>query len=347
MVLSRRFIALLLFPLLLFSKDIDTFYGKIAVEEPVLIELIESPAFQRLKHIHHYGVSYYTTHREEFSRFDHCLGVFTILRVKGCSLKEQIAGLLHDVSHTVFSHVGDWVFRQENKEDGYQDLIHAEYLKACGIGEILQKHGYAVEEILPEEEFFPALECPLPSLCADRIDYNIQGAFHQKFITHAEALQILNDLQFIDNRWIFTNQELALKLARFSLFMTVDCWGSPTNYLISRWLADALIRAVELHLITDYDLHFGLDQTVWDTLMNQNDAYIAERMQRVMNGADYYFFTHESEADFVIRSKNRGINPWIRTTYGDKRLSEIDPLYASEYARVSEMLKKGWSVKVR
>jgi hypothetical protein len=52
------------------GKPIETFYGAIAVEEPVLLELIESSAFQRLKYIHQYCVSYYTTHREEYTRYD-------------------------------------------------------------------------------------------------------------------------------------------------------------------------------------------------------------------------------------------------------------------------------------
>jgi hypothetical protein len=55
-------------PLSLFGKQIETFYGAIEVDEPVLLELIESPAFQRLKLIHQYGVAYYTTHREEYKR---------------------------------------------------------------------------------------------------------------------------------------------------------------------------------------------------------------------------------------------------------------------------------------
>ena len=119
----------------LFSATILTFYGVLEVEEPVLLELIDSQAFQRLKSIHQYGVSYYTTHREEYTRYDHSLGVFAILRLKNASLEEQIAGLLHDVSHTVFSHVGDWIF-QENE---YQDLIHSDFLERYGLGDILRK----------------------------------------------------------------------------------------------------------------------------------------------------------------------------------------------------------------
>src|SRR5579872_6615413 len=123
-VLNRLALLIILFALELWGETIDTFYGSIEVEEPVLLELIHSPSFQRLKSIHQYGVAYYTTHREEYNRFDHSLGVFAILRAKGAPLDEQIAGLLHDISHTAFSHVGDWVFGKEYQEDDYQSIIY-------------------------------------------------------------------------------------------------------------------------------------------------------------------------------------------------------------------------------
>jgi uncharacterized protein len=128
----------------LFGETIATFYGPIEVEEPVLLELLKSPAVQRLKQVHQYGVAYYTTHCEEYNRLDHSLGVFAILRKNGASLKEQISGLLHDVSHTVFSHVGDWVFGKEYQEEDYQSMIYKIYLSHSGIEDILIKHGYTI-----------------------------------------------------------------------------------------------------------------------------------------------------------------------------------------------------------
>ncbi len=128
----------------LFARPIETFYGTIEVSEPVLLEIIESKPMQRLKGVHQYGISYYTTHREEYNRFDHSVGVFAILRLKGASLHEQIAGLLHDVSHTVFSHAGDYVYNPTTPQESYQDDIHSWFLQKYGIGEILKKHGVTI-----------------------------------------------------------------------------------------------------------------------------------------------------------------------------------------------------------
>lgn len=49
------------------------------------------------------------------TRFDHSVGVMLLVKKLGGSVEEQIAGLLHDVSHTAFSHVVDYVLIIEMK----------------------------------------------------------------------------------------------------------------------------------------------------------------------------------------------------------------------------------------
>lgn len=332
----------LVLPLFLCARQVDTFYGTIEVEEPLLLELIDSPAFQRLKHIHQYGVSYYTTHREEYNRYDHSLGVFTILRVKGASLEEQIAGLLHDVSHTAFSHVGDWIFNKENQDKDYQNSIHPAYLSQSGLEQILNKHGYQIEQILPSGDLFPALENTLPNLCADRIDYNIQGAYYQGFLTYEEALILFKDLRFDNLKWISSQPELMKKLTRFSLFMTQDCWGSPINYVTSRWLADAILRAIEIGSLSSIHLHFGTDQAIWNLLINHSDEII--QMYRVLHARDYITLVDPDQAALVVKSKFRGINPWISLGKDCQRLTELDGELALEFEQVQQVMRKGWGI---
>lgn len=338
---------LLTLPFILCGKQVDTFYGSIDVQEPVLLELIESPAFQRLKHIHQYGISYYTTHTEEYSRYDHSMGVFAILRLNDASIEEQIAGLLHDVSHTAFSHVGDWVFGKENQDKDYQNDIHPVFLKESGLADILGKYNLTVDQILPKGELFPALENSLPNLCADRLDYNIQGAYYRGFITHKEATEILKSLRFENNRWISNDTQLMKKLALFSLFMTQDCWGSPANYITSRWLADAILRAIDLGTISVTEFHFGTDQEIWDKLILCDDSIIQKKMRMIMD-SDAYFSIIENpdEADFVVKSKFRGVDPWIESGSVCTRLTELDHAFAEEYERVKLTIRKGWLIKV-
>lgn len=338
---------LLLLPsLFLQAREIQTFYGIIEVDEPILLELIDSPAFQRLKSIHQYGVAYYTTHPEEYTRYDHSIGVFTILRLNDFPLKAQIAGLLHDVSHTIFSHVGDWIFKKAHQEKDYQNSIHLSYLHQSGLATILQKHGFCAEELLPTEDSFPFLENSLPNLSADRIDYNIQGAYHQKFITYEEALILLKDLQYVDGAWRGTNSELLKKLSLFSIFMSQDCWSSPHNYVTSLWLAEAILRAVELGSITYHEIHFGVDEQIWNKLIGHPDAVIQEKMEMVLNAKKYYLIVKDDEADFVVKSRFRGIDPWIQVDNTILRLTSLDPLFKCEFFKADKLFKEGWGIKI-
>ena len=335
------------FTLHLAAKPIETFYGIIEVEEPVILELIDSRPMQRLKHVHQYGISYYTTHQEEYSRYDHSLGVFAILRLKGASLNEQIAGLLHDVSHTVFSHVGDYVFGQQDHQTSFQDNVHAWFLKRYGIGDILEKHGMEIDDVLHKSGKFRALEQELPNLCADRIDYNLQGAFHQGFLTRVDVQDILNDLCFQEEKWISTNPMLMKKLTRFSLHMTRSCWGSPINYMTSSWLAKCLAKALELDLISKEEIFFGVDDAVWQKLKALTHPEIQSNFSRILYPYRHFDLVSRQEAEIHAKMKFRGIDPWIRKGEKIVRLSTIDSEMAQEFESVKALMEKGWSIKLK
>lgn len=339
---------ILLLPIALTAREVETFYGVFDVEEPVLLELIDSPAMQRLKKIHQYGVSYYYTHyQEEYTRYDHSIGVFAILRARGASLDEQIAGLLHDVSHTVFSHVGDWVFKVIYQEKDYQNGIHADFLKARGIERILNKYGYTVASIMPTHELFPSLESSLPSLCADRIDYNIQGAYHRGFITYDEAIEAFHDFKYEGSTWVASNVELMKKISLYSYYMSENCWGSALNYIQSRWLADAILRALELGDITQDTIHFGTDDEVWSLLDNHEDPLIQDRLNLLSETKDAFTYVPFQEADHIIKTKFRGIDPLIATKDGIVCLSKIMPEIGQQFIASKALHETGWGIKFR
>lgn len=343
----RCFFVFILFTNCLFSERISTFYGDLEVEEPLLLELIYCPAMQRLKEIHQYGVSYYTkTHPEEYTRFDHSLGVFAILRKKKASLEEQIAGLLHDVSHTVFSHVGDWVYSKENREEDYQSSIHDFYLVRFGIEEILNRYGYQVEHVSPKRKEFVMLEQPLPNLCADRIDYNIQGAYFQGFITKEEAKELVSDLVFENGKWILSNPALAAKITQFSLVMTENCWGSAENFMTSRWLAYAILQGFKIGVISWDDFHFGTDQMIWDRLLTSQDPVIQNYMQMVLFPKKHYRLVHPNQATTFLKFRFRGIDPWIAQNGKISRLTSLNSALNITFQKTQQQSIEGWPVQI-
>lgn len=331
---------------LLFGETVETFYGPVEVDEPVLLELLKHPALLRLEKVHQYGIAYYTTHREEYSRFDHSVGVFALLKKNGASLEEQISGLLHDVSHTVFSHVGDWIFGKEYQEEDYQSIIYKNYLSHSGIEDVLMKYGYTINQIYPKNKAFTMLEQPLPNLCADRIEYNLQGAYYQKFLTKKEVLELYHDLRFIEGKWVGTRVDLLKKLARFPLFMTEDCWGSAANYALSRWLADAMIKGLATGLLSWKEIHVGIDDAVWDKLIHAKDDFIQQRMRMIADYNNYFERVDLQNAEVLVRFRCRGVDPWVIHKGQTLRLTQLDPELAKELEIVRQKAIEGRPIKL-
>ena len=161
---------------------IDRVYGRFEIVEPVIIELINSPSLQRLKNIDQTGYRPFWVKPDieigkyENSRFAHSVGVYLLLKIYNAPIEEQIAGLIHDVSHSAFSHCIDYVLDSgSEKEHNHQDNIFNEFVRKTEIPEILKKYGFDLDYILDDKNF-PLKERDLPDLCADRIDYSLRTA---------------------------------------------------------------------------------------------------------------------------------------------------------------------------
>ncbi|MBI3984663.1 MAG: HD domain-containing protein [Candidatus Levybacteria bacterium] len=131
----------------------DPVYGRQKIDSKVLIELIKSVPVQRLKKIAQFAIpdKYYFV--KNITRFEHSVGVMLLLRKLGASEKEQIAGLLHDVSHTAFSHLIDWVIGNAGGDESYQDERHKSFIKSNALAKILKKYSYKPQEIFEYKHF--------------------------------------------------------------------------------------------------------------------------------------------------------------------------------------------------
>lgn len=329
-------------------KTIRTIYGSFVVHEPVIWELLQSRAMQRLKKVHQYGISNYVdTHVKAYSRFDHSVGVWALLNLYKASLEEQIAGLLHDVSHTVFSHTGDYLFFSDGNE-AYQDGIHEWYLKKQGVDAILQKYGIRLENILPKSGAHTALEQNLPDLCADRIEYNIQEGLMTGMIKPEQVPALLKTLIYRDGTWFFTDVEFAKKIAWVSLYGSVNQWGGPNCYIQNHLAAKALNRALELALISLDDIHFSEDGAVWNVLCESTDPILQDLMVHLKNYKMTFTITSKNDCNFLVQTKLRGVNPWIQLSNGTlKRLIELDDVYSAAYQSTKDLTTNGWPIRTR
>jgi HD superfamily phosphohydrolase len=313
---------------------VNTIYGDFEVTEPVLIDLFNSPVMQRIKYVRQYGVlDYVIKQKKEYTRYEHCVGVWALLKMYGATLEEQIAGLLHDASHTVFSHVADMLFSNQTK-DAYQDDIHEWYLKVCGIDVLLSHHDISLDAILHKSGQHKMLERDLPDICADRLEYNIQAGILTNMLTSQDIKVILNNIRYEHDQWFFVDKESAKKLALVSLFNTEHVWGGFANQCIYTWTVDALKRALHIQLLSLDDIHFSTDPVVWDKLWISNDPYIIECLNKIVSHKDLLARIDPQEKKLLKKGKFRGLNPLVKQNGQLYRLTDIDDEYRKEYDRV-------------
>jgi len=200
----------------------DRIYGAIEINEPIILDLIDSPSIQRMKGVSQHGYFEPYFPGTAYSRFEHSLGVFVLLKKFKAPLLEQIAGLLHDVSHTVFSHVADYIFSNGSEENqNFQDDCFKEFIEKSEIPEILKKHKINCKDILDDTKF-PLKEKKLPDLCADRIDYFFRDLKATNKATQKEIDKFINNLTITDSLWIFKDKDLAKKYTY--LFLETNNW---------------------------------------------------------------------------------------------------------------------------
>lgn len=327
---------------------LTTLYGHLVVENPVIKHILQLPALERLKKISQSGVaSYVIPQVKTWSRYDHSLGVLFLLQRYGASLEEQLAGLLHDVSHTAFSHVADFVFEHTSQLDSYQDSIHEWFLRSCAIDKELALFSISLDEVLHKSGGHKALEQDLPYLCADRLDYNLMGGALFGRITPQEIQELLLHLKFEQDAWFFIDQKRAKRFALIVLENDLHIWGTAWNGILYELAAQALRRAIELKLVSQQELHFSTDEVLWNRLLASNDSVIKDLLHKFFHYQDSYKLVEEGVHDFAFRPKFRGIDPFVKTSSGLVHLSSLDQQFADEYQRVRDLIKRGWFVKLQ
>lgn len=328
------------------SLIIETLYGTATIHEPILIDLINSKAMQRLKNINQYGVEYYVKPLL-YTRYQHSLGVLFLLRHFGASLDEQVFGLLHDVSHTVFSHVADYLFDSILDKYSYQDKIFDWYVEHTDLLPILKQHNMMHICSAKVREGFIMLKNDLPCVCADRLEYNLYGGYIEGLLTQEEVHRIVRSLTYKNNQWVFNDCESAVMFARVPLHLSLATWCAPWNCFVYSEAAILLKRAMEIHLITLDDLRFSTDDHIWDVLRASEDEVVQCSLRRIVDFEHSFEVGSVAVHDFNVKAKFRGIDPFIAIDNTVMRLSAYDNAFKEEYTKVRTVCAKELYIKYR
>ncbi len=209
-------------------------------EGELMMRLIDTPEFQRLRRIKQLGLGLYTYQGAEHSRFTHSLGAFHLMTrvLDRLSEKHDInqedraaaraAALLHDVGHGSFSHVMEKVLGFHHEALTVQVVLSEE----TEIGQLLGAHSPALPgkvAAIIEGNFQPAALAQLVSsqLDVDRMDYLLRdslmtgakyGIYDLEWIINALSIDEEGDRIYVSARaslspiviWLRDRSELVL-----------------------------------------------------------------------------------------------------------------------------------------
>jgi len=158
-------------------------------EGRLLVDLIDTPEFQRLRRVRQLGLAYFAYQSAEHSRFTHSLGAAHLARriLDKLSHKYTIspedriavraAALLHDVGHGAFSHVIESILGFHHEDFTVEAVLSPE----TGIGRALKAYSSdiapAIAAIIRGDFHNVALAQIVSSqLDADRMDYLLRDS---------------------------------------------------------------------------------------------------------------------------------------------------------------------------
>jgi HD superfamily phosphohydrolase len=319
----------------------DPFYGTFEIHEPVLVDLLHAQAVQRLHGVLQHGITGPIGLTQPITRYEHSVGAMLLVRQLGGSLREQIAALLHDVSHTAFSHVIDYVL---NDHDGqsYHDEMKETYVAGTDLPGILARHAYDWTDLMDETPF-PLLEQPSPRLCADRIDYFLRDCIGLGLATQVDVDRAVADLVVGNGRIALKTVEVARWFGH--TFMQADdaSWANFREVGLYELTARAIRRGLALGVITQADFWLT-DAVLWQKLHAAEDAELHSLLALV--SLDTQFAWDEANPTFCVSTKLRAVDPDVWQDGQLRPLSTLDPVFAARRTAYLSDKQGAWPMRV-
>lgn len=328
------------------SFDIEEYYKILCPEFPnFLKKYIELPIMQRLSGIGLLcGTDWTSLYKNRFfySRLDHSVGVALIIWNFTKDKTQTIAGLLHDVSTTVFSHVSDFrkgdALTQTSTEEPTTKMI----LSDSALCKLLESDGIEPKDVV-DYHIYPIADNEIPSLSADRLEYMYpSGVALDGSWTFEEIAKTYNDLIILKNEE--NKEELGFKTIEMAeLYCKKFCMIGHIlqlneNKLCLQLLSQIMSKAVELDVLQEEDFMTLSESKIIEKI----ESFISKKtlsLEEQKFATMYNTFRKMTKVEHTnqklpedkyfcvsLKVKQRYINPLVKVGTNSqqaKRLSEI------------------------
>ncbi len=305
-------------------------------EELMIMELIDTIAFQRLRRIKQLGAASLLFHGAESSRFTHSIGVFCIARKiykrliesksQFCENKFILYGaaLLHDLGHGPLSHTSEAIF-DHNHEEWSQNLVE----NYSPINSILKKY----DEELPRQiaELFESKQLfskPLKTLISseidcDRLDYLLRDSYNTGTKYGLVDLErIISALTFSPDGNIAIKPKGVIAIEHFLVLRNL-MYRTIYNHRIneiSTWILEKIIFTIK----HNFENKIWLDKSLFKWIFSSSEINFDD----FIRNDDVTFYYH------LIRWKDESLEPLSTLC---KMFIDRDLLKASDISFLSKI----------
>ena len=257
----------------------DPLHGAITLDrqdpvEQLLIRLIDTPAFQRLRRVRQLGAASLTFHGAESSRFTHALGVmeltrkaFDLLVKRYPSLASQratvlCAALLHDIGHGPYSHTAEAIFKTHHEHWTRRIIGESAPVQAL-LAEFDPALTAAIASVYTHQHSLPLVwQLVSSQLDCDRLDYLMRDSYFTGASYGSLDLdRIVRSMDMDDDGNLMVSHKGQTAVEHYLLvryFMYAQVYNHPKNLAATWTLQRAFERAQKCFAANDLDV----DETV-------------------------------------------------------------------------------------
>lgn len=304
-------------------KHYDVVWGNVEIEDKSIQKIIKHSAFKRLKNIWISTYGYLFELKRNSTRYEHSIGVYLLLKNFKASEEEQVAGLIHDISHTALSHVSTYAFQGKYTGVEFHELQHEKIVKNSGLAELINNSGFDTNKLL-HNSAHTLLENELPDICADRIDYALRDGLHLQILSRQQVNTVLKGLKVYNGEFIFKNLEAAYIYSFNFYLLNLMYYGSATEAHFNHDFGNLVKFAVKEGILKENDW-FTDDVYVTNKLKKSKNDKIKKWLAKYNNRLVVYEDTENPSETFS--KKIRIVDPKVLQKGKLSRLSELSPVY--------------------
>ncbi len=303
----------------------------------LLLKIIDTAEFQRLRNIKQLGLCYYVFPGASHNRFEHSLGVSYLSGYMIEALKNKqpelnitdrmillikVAGLIHDIGHVSFSHFFDNHFLSKKIPDS--DFRHHEYRSSKLFEYIVKKYniGLLEEEINIikrmidpniNDSFLYQIVCnKINGLDCDKFDYIVRDTYNIGLAYSFDVMRLIDQARVIDNKICFPSK---------CSFDISDLYY--TRYKLHKQIyTHSVVRAIEymvLDIIKILDEKLNLVSKILDV------KKMCEITDSILDMC--YLFNDEKSLKLLERIKNRDLYKIVYEGDNfDKKLDNLEEI---------------------